>query len=234
MTADVPHPRWLYALCRRLFVVLIAWPVVLLWLGLTVRHPQRLPQRGPAVIIANHNSHLDLLVLLTLLPFRLLPRLRPVAAADYFFRNRGLRFIARWFLGLIPVQRGGATRGDGESGGDPLRLCREALAAGDILLLFPEGTRGEPETLSKLKPGLWHLLRDTPELPVIPLYLQGLGKSMPKGEWIPIPFFVDAYVGRPLPYDPDKARYLQTLESCFSVLATKGATRKRPASSEQD
>ena len=97
MTADVPHPRWLYAFCRCLFVVLIAWPVVLLWLGLTVRHPQRLPHQGPAVLIANHNSHLDLLVLLTLLPFGQLPRLRPVAAADYFFRNRGLRFIARWF-----------------------------------------------------------------------------------------------------------------------------------------
>ncbi|MFC3914327.1 lysophospholipid acyltransferase family protein [Pseudaeromonas sharmana] len=226
MQSDLPRPYWLYALCRRLFVLVVAWPVVLLWLGLTVRHRMRLPRRGPAVIIANHNSHLDLLVLLTLLPLSRLPLLRPVAAADYFFSTALLRFIARWFLGLIPVQRGSA-RGTNSvtPAGDPLLLCREALARDEILLLFPEGTRGEPEVMSKLKPGLWHLLRDQPAVPVVPVYLQGLGKSMPKGEWIPIPFFVDAYVGRPLPYSDDKAAYLQTLANCFAILATKGATR---------
>jgi 1-acyl-sn-glycerol-3-phosphate acyltransferase len=228
----------MYALCRWLFVVLLAWPVVLLWLGLTVRHRQRLPRKGPAILIANHNSHLDLLVLLTLLPLARIPDVRPVAAADYFFRNPGLRFIAVWFLGLIPVVRGkiprrSTTTPPGENtteSSDPLSGCRQALAEGQIIILFPEGTRGEPEMLSRLKPGLWHLLKNQPEIPVIPIYLQGLGKSMPKGEWLPIPFFVDAYVGRPLPYDNDKARYLQILESCFAVLATKGATRSRPLS----
>jgi len=230
----------MYALCRWLFVTLLAWPVVLLWLGLTVRHRQRLPRQGPAILIANHNSHLDLLVLLTLLPLSRIPQVRPVAAADYFFRNRVLRFIAVWFLGLIPVVRGKTPRRDrsdpvttnetlGESV-DPLAGCRQALAKGEIIILFPEGTRGEPEVLSRLKPGLWHLLKNQPEIPVIPIYLTGLGKSMPKGEWIPIPFFVDAYVGRPLPYDNDKALYLQTLEECFAVLATKGATRLRRTS----
>jgi len=232
----------MYALCRWLFVALLAWPVVLLWLGLTVRHRQRLPRQGPAVIIANHNSHLDLLVLLTLLPLSRIPQVRPVAAADYFFRNRGLRFIAVWFLGLIPVLRGKTPRRDrsdpvianqtlGE-GAHPLAGCRQALAKGEIIILFPEGTRGEPEVLSRLKPGLWHLLKSQPEIPVIPVYLQGLGKSMPKGEWIPIPFFVDAYVGRPLPYDSDKGRYLQVLENCFAVLARKGGTRLRRASAD--
>ncbi len=230
----------MYALCRWLFVTLLAWPLVLLWLGLTVRHRQRLPRQGPAILIANHNSHLDLLVLLTLLPLSRIPQVRPVAAADYFFRNRSLRFIAVWFLGLIPVVRGKTPRRDrsdpattsempGENS-DPLAGCRQALAKGEIIILFPEGTRGEPEVLSRLKPGLWHLLKNQPEIPVIPIYLQGLGKSMPKGEWIPIPFFVDAYVGRPLPYDSDKGRYLQTLENCFALLATKGATRLRRTS----
>jgi 1-acyl-sn-glycerol-3-phosphate acyltransferase len=95
--------------------------------------------------VANHNSHLDTVVLMTLVPPRLLARLRPVAAADYFLRNRFVAWFALNVMHILPIRRGAAGRAD------PLADLSEALDAGDILILFPEGTRGEPERLGAFK-----------------------------------------------------------------------------------
>ena len=88
---------------RLLFFLLIVKPFLLLAVGISVRGRRRLPTQGPALIVANHNSHLDALVLAALLPLRLLPRIRPAASAEYFLRGRWRSWFARQVLSLIHI-----------------------------------------------------------------------------------------------------------------------------------
>ena len=207
-------------LLRRLFVVVVAKPVILFWLGLTVRHRERLPTRGPAIIAANHNSHLDAIALLSLFPLENIPSVRPVAAADYFMKPGFMRWFSLNVIGIIPVVRGGVAKG-----ADPLEECYQALGRGEILLIFPEGTRGEPEQMAELKSGISYLAKRFPTAPVIPVFMRGLGKSMGKGTTIPIPFFVDVYVGRPFAWTGEKDCFKERLRDAFAHLQ-KRATAK--------
>lgn len=202
-------------LLRLLFFAALVRPLVVLLLGLSVRQQQRLPQQGPLVVVANHNSHLDTLVLMSLFPLRCLPHLRPVAAADYFLRHRLLAWFALRIIGIIPIAR------SGHGQHDPLAGCDEALARGDILLLFPEGTRGEPEALAQFKSGIAHLARRHPEIPVIPVFMRGLGRALPKGELILVPMFVDVCIGEPLHWCGERAAYMHTLEQRMQDLAAQ-------------
>ena len=198
---------------RVAFAALVALPVSMLWLGLNVRRRNLLPRKGPAIIAANHNSHLDTLVLLSLFPLRRVHHVRPAAAADYFMRNKLISWVSSRCIGIVPVPRGAK----GKSG-DPLAGCSEALEQGKILLIFPEGTRGEPETFQTLRTGTARLAERFPAAPVVPVYMQGLGKAMPKGTFVLLPIFVDIYVGQPIRWTGDGESYLQALSSCFNQL----------------
>jgi len=175
---------------RRIFFLVVR---ALLWilLGTVVRHRERLPISGAAIIIANHNSHLDTLVIMGLFSLDNLPR--PVAAADYFYRNGFMKWFAENVIGIIALERRKDHRDEQL---DPLEKVNEALQRGEKVIFFPEGTRGEPERLSEFKSGISKLAAKHPTVPIIPILLYGLGKSMPKGSHFPIPMSAQVFVCR--------------------------------------
>ena len=208
-------------LLRFLFFAVVVRAVILVALGLTVRHRERLPADGPAVLAGNHNSNLDALALMSLVPLKLLPKLRPVAAADYFYTS-GLRaWFVNTIIGIIPVKRG-----SGKEGGNPLQLAEEALDRGEILVLFPEGTRGEPERRQAFKKGIGHLARARPKVPVVPVFMHGLGKALPKGSALLVPFNVSVSVGEALYGKQSHDAFVVDLENAMTALA---AEEKLPA-----
>ena len=213
------------AALRLLFFALVVRPLALVVLGLNVRRRELLPSLGPAVVVANHNSHLDTLALMSLFPLKILPRVRPVAAADYFCRNRVMAWFSTRIIGIIPIDRHGHAKGNtqrAEGHHDPLAPVSEALGRGEVVIIFPEGSRGEPERVGEFKSGVAHLAKRFPDVPFVPVFLHGFGKALPPGEALLVPFFCDVFLGDPTHWCGDKARFMDDLTSRMNALAAEG------------
>ena len=202
---------------RSLFFLFVVYPAVLIVVGLNVRRRHLLPDQGPAIVVANHNSHLDALTLMTLFGLKRLRQVRPVAAADFFLRNRWIGWFATRVIGIIPLNRN--VKGVRT---DPLAPIADALNRADIVILFPEGTRGEPEQLQEFKTGVSHIAKRFPSAPVVPIFLHGLGKSLPRGEALLVPFFCDVFVGESFEWTGDRESFMQKLDSRMKILADEG------------
>jgi long-chain acyl-CoA synthetase len=150
--------------------------------------------RGPALLIANHASHLDSLTVLAALPEARRRRTAVAAAADYFFVNRRRALVASLALGAFPFHRTGPVAAS-------LAHCGDLADGGSSLLVFPEGTRSIDGQIAPFKPGIGLLAREL-GLPVVPIYLDGPFRVLPKGRTVPRPGRVRLVVGAPLRIDP--------------------------------
>ncbi len=211
-----------------LWFLLIVRPIARLLIGVSVHGREHLRFTQPTIFVANHNSHLDALVLMDLMRLRDLPRVRPVAAADYFQRGLVRSFIWTQCMNVLAIRRDKVTRTS-----NPLAAMLEALDAGTTLILFPEGTRGDPEKLGEFKTGIAHVLAKRPHTPVVPVYMRNLGFTMPRGDLIIVPMFCDVYVGEARVIEGGRAEIMQHLTDAFAKLIAL-ADELRPAAAPVD
>jgi 1-acyl-sn-glycerol-3-phosphate acyltransferase len=172
---------------RFVFLALFARPLARFMTGADVIGAEHLPKAGPAIIAANHNSHVD----------------TPL-----------ISWFSRVVVGIVPVER---TRAG--SGGDVLAPMREALAAGDIVILFPEGTRGDAsDEMGEMKTGVARLAAEAPHAPVIPVWIEGAGRVLPKGAGIPVPMNCTVLIGEPLAWTGERLSFMAALRERLMAL----------------
>jgi 1-acyl-sn-glycerol-3-phosphate acyltransferase len=202
---------------KKLFFLAVVRPLVLFAMGLHVKGKEHLYSASPCIVAANHNSHLDTLILMSLFPLSHVEKIRPVAAADYFFKNTLLKWFALNIMGIIPLERKVKA-----SGKHPLQGAMDALERGEIIIVFPEGSRGEAERLSSFKSGVAHLAKAYPNIPVIPASIYGAGKSLPRGEALFVPFIADVNIDAPMFFADDTvASFTQKLAQTIERLQSK-------------
>lgn len=197
------------------FMPPIVWLVRLL-VGAYPRWVGSAPSANQRIYFANHTSHMDTVVLWAALPPSLRANTRPVAARDYW-GGGGIRTqIARDELNVVMIDR---ARDDPDA--DPLDPLRDALEHGFSLIIFPEGTRSPQPLPGPFKSGLYRLATEFPHVELIPVYLENLHRSMPKGALLPVPIICTVRFGAPIALraGESKAQFLERARDAVIALA---------------
>jgi 1-acyl-sn-glycerol-3-phosphate acyltransferase len=157
------------------------------WIGCAPAAVQR-------IYFGNHSSHADFALIWASLPYDLRVRTRPVAGADYWDKGRVRQYIIHEILRGVLIERAGGARTS-----DPIDIIVAALDAGDSLIVFPEGTRNTTdEVLLPFKSGIYRVACRRPDVELVPVWMENLGRVLPKGEIVPVPLLCSVNFGAPL------------------------------------
>jgi 1-acyl-sn-glycerol-3-phosphate acyltransferase len=181
----------LYALRSAAALLLRFW--MRLYHRLHIDGRDNLPTTGSYVLVCNHTSHLDTLSMLCAMPLRQIHRVFPAAAADYFFSSLPRSAVSAILINALPFDRE-------IRGAQSLAVCSELLQnEGNVLIIFPEGTRTTSGEMGRFRSGIGRLVAGT-DLPVIPCHLEGGLRAWPKGKLLPRPCKIHLRIGQPRLY----------------------------------
>ncbi|WP_085655912.1 1-acyl-sn-glycerol-3-phosphate acyltransferase [Pseudomonas sp. B11(2017)] len=162
-------------------------------IGVTARWESPPDLTRQRIYFANHTSHMDTLAIIAALPAQARRDVKPVAAADYWGKNRFLSYISQTVLNAVLIERNPAP------GTNVLEPIFDVVRAGHSIIIFPEGTRSTQPLPDPFKSGIFRLAETFPEVDLVPIYLENLHRSMPKGKHVPLPIICTIRIGDPLP-----------------------------------
>ncbi|MDR7379973.1 1-acyl-sn-glycerol-3-phosphate acyltransferase [Rhodoferax ferrireducens] len=178
------------------------------------------PKAEQRIYFANHQSHIDLILMWAALPQELRSITRPIAAKDYWTASRFKKWLTSAVFNAIYVDRSRTKDAQGVEQ-DPLEPLVEALQSGDSIILFPEGTRGHAPEPQPFKAGLFNLATQFPQVVLVPTWIHNVQRVMPKGEVIPVPVLCSVTFGTPMQVEPGEERRAFLDRARLNVIALR-------------
>jgi 1-acyl-sn-glycerol-3-phosphate acyltransferase len=173
------------------------------------------PKAEQRIYFANHQSHADLVMIWAALPKELRSVTRAIAAKDYWTKTPFRKWLTTAVFNVIYVSR------DRSADEDPLEPLFDALANGDSIILFPEGTRGFTGEPQPFKAGLYNLAVRFPHVVLIPAWINNVQHVLPKGEVVPVPVLCSVTFGAPMALQTGEERRAFLERARASVLALR-------------
>jgi len=154
-------------------------------IGLKYYNQKSLRKKKQFILIANHNSHMDTMAIMSSIPSRYIHKVHPIAAEDFFGGSRFKETLMRYMVNATLISR---KRANSDDEIDPIQVMSNLLKKGRSIIIYPEGSRGVPGVMTTFKKGLGYLVKENPTVDVIPVYLDGLHKTLPKGKDLILPY----------------------------------------------
>lgn len=167
-------------------------------IGLKYYNQNVLSKKKQFILIANHNSHMDTMAIMSSIPFRYIHRVHPIAAQDFFGGSRFNEFLMRYAVNATLIPR---KKPDDDNDVDPIEVMSNLLQKGRSIIIYPEGSRGNPGVMTDFKKGIGYLVQKNPSVDVIPVYLDGIHKTLPKGNNLILPYNCRIIFGNSIDFD---------------------------------
>ena len=161
--------------------------------GASVRYINCQPDTNQRIYYANHTSHLDALVIWSLLPHDVRMLTRPVAARDYWERGRLKPYLAKHVFGAMLIDRQNIKVHQ-----SPVDLMLREIGDRYSIIVFPEGHRNTGSEIDEFKSGLYYLAKKRPDLELVPVHIDNLNRVLPRGEFLPVPLLSCVTFGPPI------------------------------------
>ena len=179
-----------YTIFWRNFLIII--------IGLKYYNKQILRKKKQFILIANHNSHMDTMAIMSAMPSRYIHRVHPVAAEDFFGGSRFKELLMKYMVNATLIPR---KRANSDEDVDPIEVISNLLKKGRSIIIYPEGSRGVSGVMTDFKKGIGYLVKQNPTVDVIPIYLDGLHKTLPKGKNLILPYNCRIIFGDSINFD---------------------------------